>query len=72
MVLRKSKKDNNVLFIDASNECYKITNNNKMSEKNIDNIVKIYTERKDDENISKSVSSMKINVMTIFYRFNLC
>ena len=60
MVLRKGKKDNNVLFIDASNECYKITNNNKMSEKNIDNIVKIYTGRKDNENISKIVSNNEI------------
>ena len=43
MVLKKSKKDNNILFIDASKECVKVTNNNKLTDENIDNIVKIFT-----------------------------
>ena len=31
MVLKKAKKDNCTLFIDASKECMKVTNNNKLS-----------------------------------------
>lgn len=61
MVLKKCKQENKVLFIDASQECFKITNNNKMSEENIDNIVKYYTERTDIENISKVVSNEEIS-----------
>ena len=41
MVLKKSKKDNSTLFIDATNECVKVTNNNKLTDDNIDNIMKI-------------------------------
>ena len=61
MVLKKSKTDNNVLFIDASNECIKITNNNKMTEDNINNIVDIFTKREDKEHISKIVSNKEIS-----------
>lgn len=39
MVLKKSKADNKVLFINASKECVKVTNNNKLTEENINNIV---------------------------------
>ena len=45
MVLKKGKKDSNVLFIDATNECIKVTNNNKLTEENIDNIVNQYKKR---------------------------
>lgn len=47
MVLKKGKKDSNVLFIDATNECKKITNNNKLTEKNISDIVEFYKNRND-------------------------
>jgi type I restriction enzyme M protein len=47
MVLKKGKKDNNILFIDATNECIKITNNNKLTPENLDNIVAEYTSRED-------------------------
>lgn len=47
MVLKKGKKDNNVLFIDATNECIKITNNNKLTPENLDNIVAAYTSREE-------------------------
>ena len=43
MVLKKGKKDSNVLFIDATEECIKVTNNNKLTEKNIDRIVEWYS-----------------------------
>ena len=60
MVLMKSKKDNNILFIDASKECVKVTNNNKLTDENIDNIVKIFTDRKDIDYVAKLVSNSEI------------
>lgn len=45
MVLKKSKTDSSVLFIDASKECVKVTNNNKLTDKNITNIVNEFTTR---------------------------
>lgn len=60
MVLKKSKTENNVLFIDASNECVKVTNNNKLNDDNINNILKMFTERKDVEYLSKVVSNEEI------------
>jgi len=47
MVLKKSKEDNATLFIDATNECDKVTNNNKLREKHIENILKMFTDRVD-------------------------
>lgn len=41
-ILKKNKKDNKVLFIDASKECVKVTNNNKLSDENINNILSLY------------------------------
>lgn len=60
MVLKKSKKDNSTLFIDASKECIKVTNNNQLSEENITNIVKIFENREDVEYIAKLVSNKEI------------
>ena len=39
MVLKRNKADNRTLFIDASAECEKVTNNNKLRENNIQKIV---------------------------------
>ena len=47
LVLKKGKKDSSTLFIDASNECIKVTNNNKLTPKNLDNIVAEYTSREE-------------------------
>jgi type I restriction enzyme M protein len=47
MVLKKAKKDNSTLFIDASKECVKITNNNKLTPENIEHIVQLFSDRKD-------------------------
>ena len=47
MILKKNKQDNKVLFIDASKECVKVTNNNRLTDENIRNIVDIYTKRED-------------------------
>lgn len=55
MVLKRSKADNNTLFIDASNECVKVTNNNKLTEDNIARIVEEFVSRADVEYFSRSV-----------------
>ena len=47
MVLRKGKEDNKVLFIDASKEFVKVTNNNKLTPENIDRIVDVYAKREE-------------------------
>ena len=60
MVLKKSKKDNNTLFIDATNYCVKVTNNNRLTDKNIIDIVDIYTAREDKEQVAKVVSNEDI------------
>ena len=60
MVLKKSKKDNSTLFIDASKECIKITNNNKLTDENIDNIVRIFSDRQDIQYVSRLVPNKEI------------
>lgn len=60
MVMKKGKSDNKVLFIDASNECIKVTNNNKLTETNIDNIVDAYTKRENIEYLSYLASFEEI------------
>ena len=60
MVLKKSKKDNSTLFIDASKDCIKVGNNNKLTENNIIDIVKVFEERKDVEYTAKLVSNKEI------------
>lgn len=45
MVLKKNKVDNRTLFIDATNECIKVTNNNKLTQENMDKIVECFANR---------------------------
>lgn len=52
MVLKKSKADNKTLFIDASNECIKVTNNNKLTQENMDKIVDCFANRSEIEHFS--------------------
>lgn len=47
MVMKKNKNDNKTLFIDASNECIKVTNNNKLTPENIDRIVTTFAKREE-------------------------
>ena len=56
MVMKKGKSDNKVLFIDATNECVKVTNNNKLTADNIQRIVDVFTSREDIDHFSKLVS----------------
>ena len=44
-MLFRSKNDNKTLFIDASNECIKVTNNNKLTPENIERIVTTFANR---------------------------
>lgn len=60
MVLKKSKNENKTLFIDASKECVKVTNNNKLSVKNIENIVSVFTNREDKDYFSRLVPNDEI------------
>ena len=55
MVLKKSKADNRTLFIDASAECIKITNNNKLTEENICRIVDEFVSRADVDHFARCV-----------------
>ena len=52
LVLKKNKSDNNILFIDASEEFTRNTNKNKLSDENINNIVNLLKDRKSIENKS--------------------
>ena len=61
MVLKKGKKTNDVLFIDASKECEKAVNNNRLSDKNIENIMKIYQSRENIDHVSSVVSNDDID-----------
>ena len=52
MVMKKGKKDNNILFIDATNECIKVTNNNKLTQENIDRIVDTFAKHEEIKHFS--------------------
>ena len=52
LVLKKNKTDNNILFVDASDEFIRNTNKNKLSDENIKNIISILKDRESIENKS--------------------
>ncbi len=60
MVLKKNKQDSSIFFINASKEFVKVTNNNKLTQDNINNILKYYEERRDIEYISSLVKYEKV------------
>ena len=62
MVLKKSKSENNTLFIDASKECIKVSNSNKLTDKDIQRILKAYTERKEVDHLTKVVKNSDIAI----------
>ncbi len=55
MVLKRNKSDNRTLFIDASNEFVKVTNNNKLTEENITHIVDEFASRADVAHFARCV-----------------
>ena len=60
MVLKKSKRDNHTLFLDASRQCIKITNSNKLTEDNIQTILTAYLDRADKPHFAALVPNDKI------------
>lgn len=60
MVLKRNKADNTTLFVDASAECVKVTNNNKLTEDNIARIVDAVTNRSEEEYFSRAVAYEEI------------
>lgn len=61
MVLKKGKAESKTLFINASKECVKVTNSNKLTEENIENILKVFTERKEKiDYVSRLVNNDEI------------
>ena len=60
MVLKKSKSENKTLFIDASQQFVKITNNNKLTEKHINKIVDAYTKREEIDHFLTVVGNSEI------------
>ena len=60
VVLKKSKKDNKTLFIDASTEFVRGGNKNKLSEENRKKILNAFINRKDIEYFSKVVDNKNI------------
>jgi hypothetical protein len=60
IVLKKSKKDNKTLFIDASAEFVRGGNKNKLSDENRARILKAFTERADIEHFARLVDNKTI------------
>ena len=52
MVLKRGKQDNTTLFIDASKECVKVTNNNRLTAENIERIVSVFAGREEIKHFS--------------------
>ena len=61
IVLKKNKQDNNILFIDASNEFVRGSNKNKLSDENIKNILTLIKNRTNEENKSVLVTYEEIS-----------
>lgn len=60
VVLKKSKKDNSTLFINASAEFVRNGNKNKLSQTNQDKILEAFTNREDVEHFGKLVTNSEI------------
>ena len=60
MVLKKNKQNNKTLFIDATKECIKVTNNNKLMPENIDRIVDTFAARTETLHFSHLASFEEI------------
>ena len=72
LVLKKSKTDSNVLFIDASKEFIKVTKNKKLTEEHIQKIVDEYVSREDIQYFSRlvpynEIQSQKYNLTVNTY-----
>ena len=61
IVLKKSKADNSVLFIDASKEFQHVGNKNKLMDENIQHVLDAFIARKDSEYFSRLVAQKEIS-----------
>jgi type I restriction enzyme M protein len=60
IVLKKSKNDNAVLFIDASEEFERVGNKNRLTDEHQDKILEAFTKREDSEYFAKLVPAEEI------------
>ena len=60
MVLKKGKSDNTTIFIDATKECIKVTNNNRLTEDNLQKIVSAFARREEIKHFSHMASYEEI------------
>jgi type I restriction-modification system, M subunit len=72
MVLKKGKADSKTLFIDATNDCVKVTNNNKLTQENMNKIVDCFTKRDEIKHFShlatyKEISGNEYNLSVSTY-----
>ena len=61
MVMKKNKADNKTLFIDATRECVKVTNNNKLMPANIEHIVDVFAKREEIEHFAHLASYEEVS-----------
>ena len=59
--MKRGKTDAKTMFIDASNECIKVTNNNKLTAENIKRIVDTYANREEVQHFSHLASFEEIS-----------
>ena len=60
LVLKKSKKDNKVLFINAEREFARFGNKNKLRPEDIEKVLSKYSDRKDDDFFARLVDHTEI------------
>lgn len=60
MVLKKGKSDNTTMFIDATKECVKVTNNNRLTAENMQKIVSAFAQREEIKHFSHVASYEEI------------
>jgi type I restriction enzyme M protein len=60
LVLKKSKKDNKVLFINAEREFARFGNKNKLRPEDIDKVLAKYTDRKDEDYFARHIEHAEI------------
>ena len=59
--MKKNKADNKTLFIDATSECVKVTNNNKLTSENIEHIVDVFAKREEVEHFAYLASYEEVS-----------
>lgn len=60
MVLKKSKSENSTLFIDASAQCIKVTNSNKLTDENIQTVLQAFIDKTDKKHFVRLVPNDEI------------